>query len=84
MERRRVAAGPPAAEACCKVLVQYHYLRDVRTASANLTFSSEDLDLVELAKQGLIREGDLIVYRRNFPTVNVLVEKELLVSCLLR
>ncbi|RDX40627.1 hypothetical protein OH76DRAFT_1450598 [Lentinus brumalis] len=38
------------------------------------------LDLTVLAKQGLIQEGDVIVYKRTFPAQNLTVEKDLLVD----
>ena len=42
------------------------------------------LDLTALAKQGLIQEGDVIVYKRTFPAQNLTVEKDLLVRALLQ
>ena len=42
------------------------------------------LDLAALAKQGLIQEGDIIVYKRTFPAQNLTVEKDLLVRALLQ
>ena len=41
------------------------------------------LDLAALAKQGLIQEGDIIVYKRVSPAQNLTVEKDLLVRVLL-
>ena len=43
-------------------------------------FSEEDLDLVELVKAGLIMEGDVLAYRRHFPSLSVAVEKDMLVG----
>ena len=41
---------------------------------------TEDLDLTELAKRSEIREGDLLVYKRKFPNLQLTVEKDILVS----
>ncbi|KAI0692695.1 hypothetical protein C8T65DRAFT_669342 [Cerioporus squamosus] len=38
------------------------------------------LDLTILAKQGLIQEGDVIVYKRTFPARSLTIEKDLLVD----
>ena len=45
-----------------------------------IDFSEEDLDLVELVKAGLIVEGDVLAYRRHFPSLSVAVEKDMLVG----
>lgn len=41
--------------------------------------SEEDLDLVELVKSELIREGDVLAYKRQFPSLSITVEKDMLV-----
>ena len=38
-----------------------------------------DLDLVALVQQAQLRVGDVLCYRRRFPALGVLVEKDLLV-----
>ncbi|RPD72958.1 hypothetical protein L226DRAFT_553923 [Lentinus tigrinus ALCF2SS1-7] len=43
---------------------------------------SPTLDLTALAKQGLIQEGDVIVYKRIFTAQNLTVEKDLLVDAI--
>ncbi|KAI0086780.1 hypothetical protein BDY19DRAFT_958640 [Irpex rosettiformis] len=40
---------------------------------------SSIVDLVDLAKRSLLQEGDIVTYRRTFPSAGVTVEKELLV-----
>ena len=50
---------------------------------ANVVSTSEELDLVELVKSGLVREGDILVYKRHFPSLSTTVEKDMLVRFLL-
>lgn len=38
------------------------------------------LDLTALAKCGLLREGDVLAYHREFPHLRLVVEKDLLVK----
>ncbi|KAI0743588.1 Asx homology domain-containing protein [Daedaleopsis nitida] len=38
------------------------------------------LDLTALAKRGLLQKGDVVAYRRSFPQLNAVVEKDLLVE----
>ncbi|EKM51291.1 uncharacterized protein PHACADRAFT_151948 [Phanerochaete carnosa HHB-10118-sp] len=40
----------------------------------------EDLDIIELVKSGVIREGDVIAYKRHFPNLSITVEKDMLVQ----
>lgn len=44
-----------------------------------LCIVSNDLDLATLAQRDLLREGDIITYKRHFPFLSIEVEKELLV-----
>ncbi|OSD00305.1 hypothetical protein PYCCODRAFT_1437436 [Trametes coccinea BRFM310] len=37
-------------------------------------------DLIALAKQGLLQQGDILAYKRSFPALNVTVEKDVLVD----
>lgn len=42
--------------------------------------SRYDTDLVNLAKRSLLKEGDLVVYRRHFASLGLIIHKELLVK----
>lgn len=73
-----MAAGPSTAQTSRAITVRMTFRR---TPSPHTTrYRADELDLIGLAKQGDIRQGDLLVYARTFPNIGLRVEKDLLVS----
>ncbi|KAJ7201597.1 Asx homology domain-containing protein [Mycena pura] len=47
---------------------------------ATLAGEAAELKLVDLAKSAVIREGDVLAYKRNFPALGIVVEKDLIIQ----
>ncbi|KAJ7636902.1 Asx homology domain-containing protein [Roridomyces roridus] len=55
-------------------------LEEQAAASQHLAGEASELKLGDLAKNSVLREGDVLVYKRNFANVNVLVEKDVIIQ----
>ncbi|KAJ6606686.1 Asx homology domain-containing protein [Mycena sp. CBHHK59/15] len=57
-----------------------------KTKSGNATINQKipreaaELKLVDLAKNSVLRKGDVIAYRRNFSNLNIVVEKDVIIQ----
>ncbi|KAJ7150928.1 Asx homology domain-containing protein [Mycena crocata] len=52
-----------------------------RTGAADsLAGEAAELKLIDLAKSSVLREGDVLAYRRNFTALNIFVEKDVIIQ----
>ncbi|KAJ7089190.1 Asx homology domain-containing protein [Mycena belliarum] len=54
--------------------------RTTTSAANNLAGEAAELKLIDLAKNSVLREGDVIAYKRNFTNLDIVVEKDVIIQ----